>query len=183
MKSWGVSVITPPAFYENVRHLEISLSPDFPMLLFCANYDLEELESRHDVYDFHWLRLDRFSNLRSVKIWIAARSITCRLDSNNQFIGIKQLTAEALRKTFAPFKKVESFTLSTPLGSSVGPEEDGIVQDVSELGFSIYKRGTGDKFHPFLNRINPGDIFDGLIHTYPKRHACTIPPKVAKIIS
>ncbi|KAL9110255.1 MAG: hypothetical protein Q9227_005162 [Pyrenula ochraceoflavens] len=180
IKSWSKPVITvtPPAFYQHARHLEISLSPDFPMLLWCANFDAPELGRRHEAWDFHWLRLDRFQKLQSIQIWMAARSITSRLDSNNNFLAVKQLNTSALKNVLAPFDHLDSFTLSTPLGSTVGPEDEGYVDDVSASGIRVYKRGAGDNFHPFLNIINPDDGFDGLIHTSPTRYACTRPLKL-----
>ncbi|RYP81623.1 hypothetical protein DL770_005831 [Monosporascus sp. CRB-9-2] len=111
---WGVST-------SYARSLKLSLSPDFPKLLMCANFDLPGIERRHDVYYCHWLRLDRFQNLQSINIWIAARSITSRVDSDNSFFGIKQFGVEALRDVLAPFGHIKSFTLSTPLGPSIRP--------------------------------------------------------------
>ncbi|KAL9615935.1 MAG: hypothetical protein Q9160_009135 [Pyrenula sp. 1 TL-2023] len=182
MKTWSKPVVTvrPPAFYQHARHLEISLSPDFPMLLWCANFDVPELERRHEAWDFHWLRLDRFQKLQSIRIWISARSITSRLDSDNNFLGVKQLETAALKNVLASFEHIDSFTLSTPLGLTVGPEDEGFVDDVSAPGIHVYKRGTGDNFHPFLNLVFPDDEnhFGGLIHTNPQRYACTGPLKL-----
>ncbi|KAH9208164.1 hypothetical protein DL95DRAFT_467953 [Leptodontidium sp. 2 PMI_412] len=140
---------TPPAFFKYTRSLELSLSPDFPKHLLCANIDLPGIERRHEVYDFHWLRLDQFENLKRVNIWIASRSISCRVDSNNSFRGIKEFDFEELRKLLTPFKNIKSFTMSTPLGPSVGLEE-GIVKGVISSGE--------------LDRV-----FDGLIYTSPTR--------------
>ncbi|KAH6711903.1 hypothetical protein BKA61DRAFT_677098 [Leptodontidium sp. MPI-SDFR-AT-0119] len=159
---------TPPAFFKYTRSLELSLSPDFPKHLLCANIDLPGIERRHEVYDFHWLRLDQFENLKRVNIWIASRSISCRVDSNNSFRGIKEFDFEELRKLLTPFKNIKSFTMSTPLGPSVGPEE-GIVKGVISSGGKLYKRGSGDKFHPFLTYIELDRVFDGLIYTSPTR--------------
>jgi hypothetical protein len=170
MKKWPKLGITPPAFYKYSRSLELSLSPDFPVLLLCANLDLPGIKRRHDVYDFHWLRFSRFQSLQSVKIWIPARSITCRPDSNNSFLGIKQFGVDALRKALAPFGHINSVTLSTPLDPGVGPEDDCYVESVAPRGFRLYKRGTGDRFHPFLNLIDPGGYFDGIIHSIPTRY-------------
>lgn len=160
---------TPPAFFKYTRSLELSLSPDFPKHLLCANIDLPGIERRHEVYDFHWLRLDQFENLKRVNIWIASRSISCRVDSNNSFRGIKEFDFEELRKLLTPFKNIKSFTMSTPLGPSVGPEE-GIVEGVISSGGKLYKRGSGDKFHPFLTYIELDRVFDGLIYTSPTRY-------------
>ena len=160
---------TPPAFFRHSRSLELSLSADFPMNLICAAYDMPDLQRRHDTYDFHWLRLERFQNLRSVNIWIAARSISCRLDSDNNFFGIKQFSADALKNVLAPFGHIKSVTVSTPLGSSVGSKEDGDVKDVVPPRMRLYKRGSGDRFHPFLNFIKIGGELDGVINTSPEK--------------
>ena len=166
--------ITPPAFFKYARSLELSLSADFPKLLMCANLDLPGFETRHDVYDFHWLRLDKFRNLSSVNIWISARSITCRMDSDNSFLGIKQLDVNALTDVLNSFKSSGSVTVSTPLGSSMGPEE-GYVKGVAPPNVRLYQRGCGDKFHPFLNMIELDSGFDGVIHTSVKRYVYLYP--------
>ncbi|RYP58133.1 hypothetical protein DL769_009090 [Monosporascus sp. CRB-8-3] len=167
VKTWPKLGITPPAFFKYARSLELSLSPDFPKLLMCANFDLPGIERRHDVYDFHWLRLDQFQNLQRVNIWIAARSVSCRIDSDNNFFGIKQFGVEGLRGVLAPFGHIKSVTLSTPLGPSIRPQE-GNVEGVAPPGFRLYKRGSGDRFHPFLNLIQPGPGYlNGVIFTSP----------------
>lgn len=158
--------ITPPAFFKYTRSLEFSLSPDFPKLLLCANFDLPGIEHRHEVYDFHWMRLNRFENIESVNVWISSRALTCRVDSDDDdlFRGIKEFGANEIKELLAPFKHIRSFALSTPLGSSVGPQE-GIVEGVVPSRGRLYKRGSGDKFHPFLTMIQHGNFFDGLIYT------------------
>ncbi|KAK1579561.1 uncharacterized protein LY79DRAFT_564100 [Colletotrichum navitas] len=155
---------TPPAFFKYARRLELSLSPDFPALLMCANYDLPGIPRRHDVYDFHWLRLDQFRNLHSLHIWIAARSLTCGIEADGSLRGIKEFDADALKDVLASFGTVGSVTLSTPLSQSISPRE-GYASVGAVPGVRLYKRGEGDRFHPFLTLIELGCVFDGLIYT------------------
>ncbi|KAF4810790.1 hypothetical protein CGCSCA5_v010373 [Colletotrichum siamense] len=115
--------VTPPAFFKYARSLELSLSPDFPALLMCANYDLPGIPRRHDVYDFHWLRFDNFKNLQNIYIWIAARSLTCGIEANSSFCGIKEFDVQGLKDMLSSFKTIESVTLSTPLSQRIGPQE------------------------------------------------------------
>lgn len=131
------------------------------MLVMCANSDIPGIKRRHKVYDFHWLRLGRFEKLQNINIWIAARSITYR-DSDDTFFGIKGFSVDGLRAILTAFSHIKSVTLITPLGPSVAPQE-GDVEGIAPLGVRLYKRGTGDRFHPYLT--NPGRGFDGLIHT------------------
>ena len=74
MKKWPKLGITPPGFYKYARTLELSLSPDFPALVLCANHDLPGIEHRHHAYDFHWLRLNQFQKLHTLNIWTSAQS-------------------------------------------------------------------------------------------------------------
>ncbi|KAH8890541.1 hypothetical protein GQ53DRAFT_782549 [Thozetella sp. PMI_491] len=159
----------PPAFFKYARSWELSLSADFPTLLACANTSLPGIDRHHEVYDFHWLRFNQFQSLQSIKIWIAARSFSCRIDSDNSFLGIKQFDADGLKKLLACFENVRSFVLSTPLASSVGPDE-GYVDKMALPGIWLYKRGTGDRFHPFLTFIDPGGTFDRRIYTTAARY-------------
>ncbi|KAF4922367.1 hypothetical protein CGCVW01_v005341 [Colletotrichum viniferum] len=87
--------VTPPAFFKYARSFELSLSPDFPALPICANYDLPGIPRRHDVYDFHWLR----------------------------FCGIKEFDVQGLKDMLSSFKTIETVTLSTPLSQRIGPQE------------------------------------------------------------
>lgn len=164
MKEWPKLGITPPGFFKYARALELSLSPDFPLLLLCANCDLPGIERRHEVYDFHWLRLDRFQSLRTLNIWVSARSLTWSIPDgqrNYNFTGITQFDLDTLAKVLSPLGRVDSATLSTPLGPGVGPEQ-GYVES---LPVRVYKRGSGDRFHPPLYRIEPGGVFDNVVHT------------------
>jgi hypothetical protein len=148
----------PPAFFKFVRSIEISLSPDFsaraparwPTLVMCNNAGLD-LKEPHDPWDFHWLRLDKFEKLQSLKMWIAARSIYIGGSPNPDFLGVLQLDRDALTRRLSAFSHLKSFTMSTPLGRHVGSSEDGLVEEISRPGFQVFKRGSGDRYHPFLN--------------------------------
>ncbi|KFY20156.1 hypothetical protein V491_03944 [Pseudogymnoascus sp. VKM F-3775] len=164
MQKWPKIGTTPPGVYKYTRTLELSLSPDFPRSIICANYDLPGIEERHEVYDFHWLHLDRFQNLRNLNIWVSARSVNMSLNDTDEtydFTGITEFDFHALQQILAHLDSVAKVTLSTPLGSSVGPEE-GYVEG---LKARVYKRGSGDRFHPPLYPIRLGGTFDGVIHT------------------
>ncbi|KAM0332534.1 hypothetical protein ACHAQA_002817 [Verticillium albo-atrum] len=165
MQAWPKHGITPPAFYKHARRFELSLFPTFPLDLQCAQMDLPGLEKRHEVYDFHWLQLNRFENLQNVYIWIEARSLYPLGDDQLDFTGIKKFTSEELCKAFSPFEHLDSATISTPLGISAGQEHEAFVDGVVAGRISLFKRGTGDLFHPYLNAIHPGHSLDGWIHT------------------
>lgn len=164
MKKWPKLGITPPGFYKYARTLELSLSPDFPALVLCANHDLPGIEHRHDAYDFHWLRLNQFQKLHTLNIWTSARSTTWSLESEEQdynFIGITEFDTNALSTVLAPLGCVSSVILSTPLGAGVGPEH-GYMEGTA---VRLYKRGAGDKFHPPLYLITPDGPYDNIIHS------------------
>jgi hypothetical protein len=140
--------------------------------LHCANIDLPGIDSCHEVYDFHWLRLDWFQNLQSIKIWIAARSskpINFPIggpDGPQDFRGIKEFDMENLKDMLKPFKNVKSLTLSTPLSPNLGPQGEGYVDSDGIIPVRLYKRSTGDHFHPPLIWIqHDNTYFDGLINT------------------
>ncbi|KAF4809411.1 hypothetical protein CGCSCA5_v011402 [Colletotrichum siamense] len=157
--------ITPPAFFKYARNVELSLSPCFNLELLCANFDLPGIPRRHDVYDFHWLRLDRFEYLQTFNIWIASRCTSNRYPSKyDSFSGIKGLDKRNLSDLLAPFSLIGSVTISTPLSSNIEPEE-GFVEDVVVPGFRLYKRGSGDRFHPILVLWHHGNSYDYTIHT------------------
>ncbi|KAH8693474.1 hypothetical protein GQ44DRAFT_765179 [Phaeosphaeriaceae sp. PMI808] len=127
---------------------------------------LPQAENPHDGYDFHWLHLSRFEALHTVKIWINARSKSIRFDPNEIVFGIKELDVKALTSCLSSFENIASVVISTPLGPSFEPEE-GIVQNLSVSNVTLYKRGRGDKFHPWLNLINDKreGYYNNLIHT------------------
>ncbi|SPO06269.1 uncharacterized protein DNG_08958 [Cephalotrichum gorgonifer] len=164
MDSWHKVGITPPGFFKFARTLELSITPEFPALVVCANHDLPGLEGRHSIYDFHWLRLDLFQNLSTLNIWIPARSTTWSIEDSDlgyDYTGITEFDADGLAHILAPFKNVANVTISTPLGPGIGPEE-GFMEGAA---VRVYKRGSGDRFHPPLYMVNPGGTFDRYIHT------------------
>ncbi|KAF6831375.1 hypothetical protein CPLU01_06794 [Colletotrichum plurivorum] len=146
--------MAPPAFLRYAHHMELSLEPHFPLTLSCAKHDLPGIPQLHEVYDFHWLRLDHFENLQSLKIWIASRSFTTFERESVRFRGIKQFGLDDLKDLLAPFARVKSVTISAPLSSRRGPEE-GEVKEVATPGVQLYKRGSGDRFHPFFVFFSP----------------------------
>lgn len=87
-------------------------------------------------------------------------------ESDYSFTGITEFDIGALRKALEPLVRIPSVTQSTPLGPSVGSEEGYVKGSAVRL----YKRGTGDLFHPPLYPVNPGGQFDNIIHTSPVRY-------------
>jgi hypothetical protein len=160
--------VTPPAFHRYARNFELSLDPDFGRSFICGNIikDLPLAEHPHDGYDFHWLHLSRFKQLRTVSIWVGARSKTPRFDSKEIVFGIKELDVKAFAKSLSPFQAIASLTISTPLGPSFEPDE-GLVTNFALPDVVLYKRGFGDKFHPWLNLIGnrPQSYHNNLIYT------------------
>ncbi|PGH02830.1 hypothetical protein GX51_04442 [Blastomyces parvus] len=150
-------VISPPALLKYTKHLELSLTPNFPLSLACADPDLHKPEEdRHNVYDFHWLSLDRFQCLKSIKIWIAARAHVVVVENDRVFTTITELDVNALKKMLSSFAKVPSVAISTPLSKDILPE-DGYVEDISQSSVRLWKRGAGDRFHCRLWPRRPGD--------------------------
>ncbi|TDZ17560.1 hypothetical protein Cob_v009471 [Colletotrichum orbiculare MAFF 240422] len=162
----GTERIMPPAFLKHSRSLELSLNPDFPALLPCVDLDIPGIPRHHDVYDFHWLRIDQCPNLQSLKVWIASRSIIWASLLNRNYCGVTQFNADGLKRLLAPFKTFESVTISTPLSRTISPQV-GYVDVGDACGVRLYKRGSGDRFHPFLTMVDPDSVFDGLILTNP----------------
>lgn len=162
--------ITPPGFYKYARTLELSLSPDFPQSVICADQFLSIVRPRHQLYDFHWLWLDKFQNLHTLNIWISARANMMALDSGahgHPYTGIIELNTDALEQVLSHLSRVTTVTLSTPLAPGVGPEE-GYVEGVKAR---VYKRGDGDRFYPRLyDESYPDSIRYGTIHTSPTRY-------------
>ncbi|KAF6786362.1 hypothetical protein CSOJ01_15449 [Colletotrichum sojae] len=154
----------PPAFFRYARHVELSLEPHFPLTLSCAKHDLPGIPQRHEVYDFHWLRLDQFENLQSLKMWISSRSFTTFERESVKFRGIKQFGLDDLKDLLARFTRVKSVIISTPLSSRIGPEE-GEVREVVMPGVQLYIRGSGDRFHPFLVFFPPRCVGNNSINT------------------
>ncbi|KAF2220089.1 hypothetical protein BDZ85DRAFT_31722 [Elsinoe ampelina] len=164
MAEWPKIGMPPPAFFQHVRKLEISLTPEFPVEIICANFDLPGLKHRHDAWDFHWLRLDSFKSLQSLKIWISTRTIMGDIDCHPDMRGIKQLNLGDLKQVFSSLSEVPEVLISCPLSSKIEPTS-GTVEALSRPGFTLFKRGSGDRFHPFLVPVHVRGQFDGMILT------------------
>jgi hypothetical protein len=168
--------VTPPAFHKYGRSFELSLAPDFGASFICGHKNrLEAMaEHPHDGYDFHWLRLPLYQNLRTVKIWISARSKSHRRDPKEIVLGIKELGVAALTKSLSAFQGVASVAISTPLGPSFLPAQ-GLMESFALPNVALHKRGLGDRFHPWLNLF--GDTLqsyhNNLIHTCYIGYVCT----------
>jgi hypothetical protein len=161
---------TPPVFHKYARNFELSLNPDFGRSFICGNIiiDLPMVENPHDSYDFHWLHLSRFRSLRTVKIWVNARSKEHRFDPKEIVLGIKELGVKAFADNLSAFENIDSVTISTPLGPSFEPE-DGLVRNFAVPNVTLYKRGSGDRFHPPLYLVDSESHYDNNIHTCPTR--------------
>ncbi|KAM7188824.1 hypothetical protein V8F20_010434 [Naviculisporaceae sp. PSN 640] len=144
-----------PVLLGHVRHLELSLTPNFELALPCSASSFPgetiEQEDLHDAYDFHWLRLDQFHNLRSLSIWMAARGMyihpVFESSPDPVFVPITQLDIEHLRRSLANLGGSFKVTLSTPLHEDVMPE-DGYVEGIAPSNVRLWKRGTGDWYQP-----------------------------------
>ncbi|GJN67489.1 hypothetical protein PLICBS_001515 [Purpureocillium lilacinum] len=142
----------PSALFQHARSLELSLSANFPVLLPCTVATDRKSGPAHGPYDFHWLKLGMFTSLSSLNIWIAARGLALRYDGERDFVASNQLDLEALRRMTESLSGIGSVTLSMPLGVGIEPE-DGYVESLAEPGVRLWKRGTGDRFHPYLNTL------------------------------
>lgn len=142
--------VQPPAFPKHVRRLELSTNPLLPLQITCSTpYLTAHPNNLHDAYDFHWLKLELFEKLQSIKIWVAARStmwfpkpdgrdVTC--------VMVTDLDFDALKRAVTIFDHLDEFILSTPLKRDVAPEET-FVKDISQNpGCRVWSRGTGDSF-------------------------------------
>ncbi|KAJ3456776.1 hypothetical protein MRS44_016799 [Fusarium solani] len=145
----------PRAFLEHTKSIELGLHPSFRFEIPCTLQEQSaHPEQLHDPYDFHWLNIDRFQNLRSVKIWMSARTLSgFPKQALNQWRHhrLDQFDMDELRKTLSSFDNLDEFIISTPLAENIGPE-DGYVQDVMKKpNHQVWKRGTGDLFHPMMD--------------------------------
>ncbi|KAF5676107.1 hypothetical protein FHETE_2234 [Fusarium heterosporum] len=159
--------ISPPAFRTYGKHLELSLEPVFPMMLPCSSPPMTPLPAERHSLDFHGLRLDLLENLTTVNIWIAARSTVLLLDKNAENIdqspyNVTQLSIESLHKALTPLEQVKNVTISMPL-ARVSEPEDGYVVDNTHL--RIWRRGSGDRFHPSLLPVFEVDNFSSNVHS------------------
>jgi hypothetical protein len=103
-----------------------------------------------------------------VNIRVNARSKIHRFDPEEIVFGIKELDVKAFAKSLSAFENIESVTISTPLGPSFEPE-DGLVKNLAVPNMTLYKRRSGDRFHPWLKLIQSDGSLQNVIYTYPTR--------------
>ncbi|KAI8717181.1 hypothetical protein NCS52_00793200 [Fusarium sp. LHS14.1] len=171
MRNWPKVDLQPQAFTKYCKHLELSMTALFPRLITCSSPKRTPQTDRpHDPYDFHWLRLDNFQNLQSIKIWVTARSTKVfslpdgRYNSPN-FTKITDLNIDELKEVLSCFAGVNEFVISTPLSNDIGPE-DGLVEGIlTKQQHRVWKRGTGDFFHPRLSPQFGRGCINGRIYT------------------
>ena len=177
--------ISPPGFRTYGRDTELSLETVFPMLLPSSSPIITpEPEERHSPSDFHALRLDLLQNLTTINIWIAARSTVLLLGENADNIDqspydITRLGIESIKEALASLKRIKNITLSLPLVSDTDTEdgyvvasasdiEDGYIVDTAQL--RIWRRGSGDRFHPALLPVFEVDNFSSNVHSSEERY-------------
>ncbi|KAI8682473.1 hypothetical protein NCS56_00370300 [Fusarium sp. Ph1] len=149
----------PPAFLQYARHIEISLDRNYPLHHRCCwgmatrkeadeglrcqeGEPCDDLEPEvHEPCDFHWLHLERFRNLRSLKIWISTRNSKLYGGLLTHPTGLEEVDFEKLRTLLSGLANVESVVLSAPLSKHVEPDE-GYVEGIAENGqLKVWKRG------------------------------------------
>lgn len=179
MKNWPKVDLQPHAFPKYCKHLELSMTPFFPCLITCSSpMRAPQPDRPHDPYNFHWLRLGNFQNLQSIKIWVTARSTKVLRGPDGRvtypnFKRITDLDMDELRQVLSCFAGVNEFVISTPLSNDIGPE-DGIVEGVTiRPHHRVWKRGTGDFFHPRLSPNFGRGGLSGLIYTSIVRYEIT----------
>lgn len=166
-----------PVLLEHVRHLELSLTPNFELALPCSSSsfpgETTKEEDLHDAYDFHWLRLDKFQNLKSINIWMAARGMDVhpvyQNSPNPVFVAISHLNIESLRTALANLGGSFKVTLSTPLHEDITPE-DGYVEGIAPCNVRLWKRGTGDRYHPYMAPSGPTGALYGYVFARARRY-------------
>ncbi|RMJ07896.1 hypothetical protein CDV36_012513 [Fusarium kuroshium] len=149
----------PPAFHQYARHVEISLDRTYTLHNRCcwamserkkANKRLRVQQGvvcddlkpvAHEPCDFHWLHLERFRNLTSLKIWISTRSSELYGGILIYPTGLERLNVEKLRTLLSGLANVESVVLSAPLSNDIEPDE-GYVEGISKNGrLKVWNRG------------------------------------------
>ncbi|KAM7212728.1 hypothetical protein V8F06_011871 [Rhypophila decipiens] len=178
--SWPKIGVPPPGFFSYAARVEISLPayPLAPPIEFAEDVvpflqEPSELQKLHNAYDFHWLRLDEFQSLRSLKIWITARGMF--MPDPARLLATPDLTPAEVNHMISSLgsHEVKSVDLSMPLAREVGPsEEDGLV----DHGFAgaaskvrLWKRGTGDRFHPWPSPVAHSGQFHDKVFTQEER--------------
>jgi hypothetical protein len=193
----NLTPVIPQAFRKYALHFEVSLFMDFQLHLMCSvlNEDwtdynemfkyMHEVDALqpvhksdpHNPFDFHWLNLDSFENLRSVKIWIAGRKEGGIFSAVRLGTPINQVGVDALTKSLSAIKKSNLMVLSTPLDDDIELEDGYVEGTAGNAGVQIWRRGPGDWFHP-----GPGQSVDnGLIETSKTRYAIPVPSLAFKL--
>lgn len=170
----------PPAFFKHACKLEISLIGNFASSFPCAPLaDMEDpiVGPVHDAFDFHWLKLNRFDHLTDLKIWVNSRGTTTWSDPNLRPVRtplLVDLNIEALREAFRGLEHTRSVAFSAALHHDVKTRdgsEDGFVDNVAPPNVHLWKRGTGDYYHPRIGPIRPGGFGDGVLISSRERYA------------
>ncbi|KAI5920168.1 hypothetical protein F4810DRAFT_684280 [Camillea tinctor] len=135
----------PKPFLQYTREIHVSVSPTLPALVPCSSQGT----SQHTANDFHWLRLDRMANCKTVKIWIAAVHMeTYQITMPASLPPISWLSTDDLRDALLPLGENGGIqiSISTPLEKDIGPPR-GVVRGLTQPNVCLWKRGSGDKFH------------------------------------
>ncbi|RMJ19462.1 hypothetical protein CDV36_000884 [Fusarium kuroshium] len=163
-----IKPVIPQAFRKYALHFEVSLFLDFQLHLMCSVLDedwtdynemfkflhgedaLEPVHSTdpHNPFDFHWLHLESFENLRSVKIWVSGRREGGMFSAVRLGVPINKVGVDALTKSLSAVKTSSVIVLSTHLDDDIEPEDGYVQGTVDSSGAQIWRRGAGDRFHP-----------------------------------
>jgi hypothetical protein len=98
-----------------------------------------------------------------VKIWVDARSKEHGFDPEEIVFGIKELDVNQVSVCIREYRGRDD---QHAAGPSFEPE-DGLVKSLAVPNVTLYKRGSGDRFHPWLNLIQSDGFFQNLIYTCP----------------
>ncbi|KAK7210814.1 hypothetical protein V2G26_017992 [Clonostachys chloroleuca] len=156
----------PAGFLELARNLELMLSLLFHLdVSYFKTHERGSAESFHNPCDFHWLKLGQFENLTSIKIWASAREFRfCDLSYAVNFKILNERDLEGLKNFFSPLANVQEILLSSPFEKEIQPE-DGLVGGITARpSHRVWKRGSGDAFHPSME----------FIYGYNKPHASVL---------
>ncbi|KAM5364355.1 hypothetical protein ACJZ2D_011552 [Fusarium nematophilum] len=184
MQGWPQAASPPPAFRKYATSLELSLSPVFSYDLTCTSPQLSAHPDRlHNPYDFHWMQLNRFENLRSIKIWVAARTTRYFGSSlSPNYTKFNDLSLGSLDQALSCFNLVDTFVLSTPLAQDVGIEDGYVERLTQQPNHLVWRRGAGDLFHPGLDRVYRHGIREGYVEISTMRHVRIYPyPRTVSI--
>lgn len=178
-----------PAFFRLARKVEICLPANFAARIPCSDPDNQN-PPLHDGLDFHWLRLDRFKNLTSLKIWIASRDAPYfsnpDLPPAPRASILADLEAESLKAALQNLSSVQSVEISAALHQDINTatgEEDGFVHQIDAPNVQIWKRGTGDYYHPCIGPVNQGGPNDGILIGSKTRYVLTPEPSATVVLN